>query len=180
MSHLEYNKEPDFSAYRKNALNALQQIASEANILPKQKNLLIRPKKKLIIESPSYFHFEHSSSSPPPQDHPQLDTSIPSQPSQHSVIFNSIHSIKNIDWPNDDDGWIVIKGAIEKDEEIDLKCKDEFDELHSYEILKKGGESIEWYNGERNIDQFGKRSKENNQTSNTMHHLEDDDVYLFM
>ncbi|CAI2180014.1 4797_t:CDS:2 [Funneliformis geosporum] len=171
MSHLEYNKEPDFNAYHKNALNALQQIATEANILPKQKNLLIRPKKKLIIDSPSYFHFEHSSS-PPPQDHPQLDTSIPSQSSQHSVIFNSIHSIKNIDWPNDDEGWIVIKGAIDNDKDIELKCKDEFDELHTYEILKKGGE--------RTIDQFGKKSKENNQISNTMHHLEDDDVYLFL
>lgn len=55
----------------------------------------------------------------------------------------------------------------------------ESDELQSYEILRKGGESVRGYNG--NIHQHDSKSyKENNQVSNIKHHLEDDDVYLFL
>ena|SRR6266498_1346553 len=118
MSRLEYNKEPNFHAYRKNALDALQKIASEANILPKQKNLLFRSKKKLIIDSPSYFPFKHSPS-PPQQDYPHSNSTISfPQPSlQHSVILNSIETI---DWPNDDNGWIVIKNADDDEGKFDI------------------------------------------------------------
>jgi hypothetical protein len=50
----------------------------------------------------------------------------------------------------------------------------ELDELQSYEILRKGGESVGGYNDDP------KSYKENRQVSNTKHHLEDDDVYLFL
>src|SRR3954451_7941282 len=95
MSYREYNKEPDFNSYRKNALRSLQQIASETNILQKQKNHIIDPKKNIVIESP------------------QLDSSNSSTLLQQSVILNSI----KVDWPNEDDGWIVIKNIKKGDTE---------------------------------------------------------------
>jgi hypothetical protein len=104
MSYYEY-KEPDFNAYRKNALYSLQQIASEANILPKQKNLIIHSKKDLVNES-SYFPLVERSSSQ--QEHPKFNSSLQSS-LQQSVILNSIKSTN--DWPNEEDGWIFIKNA---------------------------------------------------------------------
>src|SRR6266498_1289585 len=110
MSYCEY-KESDFNAYRKNALCSLQKIASEANILPKQKNLIIRPKKELVIESPYFPLVEHSSSQ---KEHPNF-----AKPSllQQSVILNSI---KGVDWPNEDDGWIFIKNADDEKGKFDM------------------------------------------------------------
>ncbi|RIA90536.1 hypothetical protein C1645_769791 [Glomus cerebriforme] len=164
MSYHENNKEPNFNAYRKNALCSLKQIASGANILPKQKNLIIHPKKD---QTPSLSQL--------PQDHSQFNSSTQSPHLQPSVILNSI---KGIDWPNEDDGWIFIRSA-DSENETGVKREVELDELQSYEILRKGGESVEGYNG--NVDQYdSKRYKENHQVSNNKHHLEEDDVYLFL
>jgi hypothetical protein len=100
MSHREYNKEPDFNSYRKNALYSLQQIASEANILPKQKNLVIRPPKSIVVTESSNLSPENSL---PRKDQPQ---------SSPLVILNSI---KDIYWPNEDYGWIFIKNGNNED-----------------------------------------------------------------
>ncbi|CAB5139884.1 hypothetical protein RhiirA5_358401 [Rhizophagus irregularis] len=170
MSYFDY-KEPDFNAYRKNALCSLQQIASEANILPKQKNLIIHPKKDIVIES--CFPLVELSSSQ--QEHPKFNSSVKSSLLQQSVILNSI---KGADWSNEEDGWIFIKNA-DDEKETGVKREVEPDELQSYEILRKGGESVKGYNG--NIHQHDSKSyKENSQVSNIKHHLEDDDVYLFL
>ncbi|GBB99268.1 hypothetical protein RclHR1_03470003 [Rhizophagus clarus] len=170
MPYCDY-KEPDFNAYRKNALYSLQQIASEANILPKQKNLIIRPKKDLINES-SYFTLVERSSSQ--QENPEFNSSVQSSLLQQSVILNSI---KGADWPNEEDGWIFIKN-VDDEKEIGVKREVEPDELQSYEILRKGGESVGGYNGI--IHHHDSKSYKENQVLNTKHHLEDDDVYLFL